>query len=261
MRVQLALFLVAGLVPQDNLKPQRASSEVAVDILVAGVEVHPGTFCKRAMNEAQQAKVAAVARSFLARRQFQKEMQARKAQEEEQGIQAPFVPTSDAAIDLFVEQLLAPGDVLMDLGCGDGRVLFRSLCKASRTFGVEIQANQLDKARQQSIELHKQDVMTWLQADFFSSEVKLAVESCVTVCFVFLLPELVSNVAEFLIEHLREGSRVVCFLFAVGPLSGGLTWPASKILTVPNLPSSACTLYEYVVDADTKAKLQRYKSQ
>jgi SAM-dependent methyltransferase len=71
-------------------------------------------------------------------------------------ILAPFNPTSESAIEASLHLLnLSPGDALVDLGCGDGRVLISALKrepKLYRCIGLEADAAVLEKAKKRVVE-------------------------------------------------------------------------------------------------------------
>ena len=64
---------------------------------------------------------------------------------------APFNPTSDSAIDVALQLLnLSPGDALVDIGCGDGRVLLSAAKREPRLYrciGLESDPLIFDKAK------------------------------------------------------------------------------------------------------------------
>ncbi len=63
---------------------------------------------------------------------------------------SPFVPCSDDCIDGFLNiARLTPNDVLVDMGCGDGRLLVAAAQKTQcKCIGIEIQRDVVLKARQ-----------------------------------------------------------------------------------------------------------------
>ena len=87
---------------------------------------------------------------------------------------APFNPSSDSSMHLALDILnLQNGDVLFDLGCGDGRLLIRAVQKGSssvRCVGIEMDAvfatraqdairQQLSQEEQRRIEIRRQDLL------------------------------------------------------------------------------------------------------
>jgi len=122
---------------------------------------------------------------------------------------APFVTTPLEVVQRML--LLAktgPGDVVFDLGSGDGRIPIAAATMGARGVGLEldpalVQLSQrlaLEAGVAQRTEFRVQDV---LQSDLSSANV-------VTV---FLLPSLMSRLMPKLMTELRPGSRVVTHAF------------------------------------------------
>jgi hypothetical protein len=202
-------------------------------------------------------KLQKLSRSFIAKKVFKEEAQIRKALDEEAGIQAPFVPTPTAAVELFVDKFVQVGDVVCDLGCGDGRILLACQCKIRKGLGVDIQEGPLQKAIQTSGRLGVTNV-DWLQADFLDDKVRTFLQSEATVVFLFLLPEILSKLVLYLASTLRIGSRIVCYTFSFGAFTefkNGFLWTPVSEVTVPGLPGALSKLYEYKIDELVKASL------
>ncbi|CAK0878613.1 unnamed protein product [Prorocentrum cordatum] len=61
---------------------------------------------------------------------------------------APFNPTPDCAVAQALDALAAgPGDVVFDLGCGDGRLLLAAARRGATGVGVEYDRRFVDRAR------------------------------------------------------------------------------------------------------------------
>jgi SAM-dependent methyltransferase len=203
-------------------------------------------------------KLQKLSRSFLAKKVFKEEAQVRKALDEEAGVHAPFVPTPTAAVELFVNKFVQPGDTVCDLGCGDGRVLLACQGKIAKGLGVDIQEGPLLKAKQASDNLGFNN-MQWLQADFFNDKVSRFLHDEANVVFLFLLPEILSKLVEYLAKTLSVGSRIICYTFSFGTFTGfknGFIWTPVSEATIPGLPGALSKLYEYNVDEFVKANLK-----
>jgi predicted RNA methylase len=68
--------------------------------------------------------------------------------------------SSEETIEMLQSAGLHAGDVLYDLGCGDGRVLIAALKKgAERAIGIDTNSSALASARQNAIEAFEIDVL------------------------------------------------------------------------------------------------------
>ena len=192
-----------------------------------------------------------LSRGFLARRSFREKQAVRQVENERLGVKAPFVPTPQAAVDVIRDQFVLPGDAMCDLGCGDGRVLLECASKLESGLGVDIQEEPLAKARAASSAISAQRIM-WLKADFFSEEVIEFLQTKATVCFLFLLPDVISLLVPFLAANMRPNARIVCYTFPLKQLGKDIAWPVARQTVIPGLPSGAATIYEYIVDDAVK---------
>jgi SAM-dependent methyltransferase len=116
-----------------------------------------------------------------------------------------YVPTPQNVVDKMLEVAkLTKGDVLYDLGCGDGRIVVT----AAKKFGVKAMGFDLDPQRiKESNENAKkagvENLVSFAQKDIFN--VDLSPASVVTL---YLLPELNVRLIPQL-DKLKAGSRVV----------------------------------------------------
>jgi SAM-dependent methyltransferase len=115
------------------------------------------------------------------------------------------VPTPQPVVDKMLEMAeIKPGDVVYDLGCGDGRILVT----AAKRYGVKAVGYDLDAERVRESQLNAktngvEHLVTVKQADVFTVELREA-----TVVTLYLLPELNVRLMPKL-EQLRPGSRIV----------------------------------------------------
>jgi len=154
-------------------------------------------------------KLQRLARVASARRQ-RAELEVRLPRNDK--LLAPFVTASPQVVDFFASQLCGPDDVVIDLGCGDGRVLRACLERghALAVYGVDIQPAPLQRARD-ALQPWA-DRCNLLQADFFDDAVRALLGQC-TICFLFLLPDTLAMLAPLLKRELKPGARVVCSVF------------------------------------------------
>lgn len=116
-----------------------------------------------------------------------------------------FVPTPQPVVDKMLELAeVKKGDVLYDLGCGDGRIVVT----AAKKFGVKAVGFDIDPKRVQeslaNVKSNKvEHLVTIKQADIFTLDLREA-----NVVTLYLLPELNVRLMPQL-EKLKAGSRIV----------------------------------------------------
>jgi len=124
----------------------------------------------------------------------------------------PFVPSPQEVVDKMVELGgVKPGDVVYDLGSGDGRIVIAAAKKGAKAVGFEIDGDLVKQSReniraagvQDSAEIRQQDILT----------VDLSPASVVTM---YLLPDVNLKLKPNLLSQLKPGSRVVSHSFEMG---------------------------------------------
>ncbi|MCC6357085.1 MAG: class I SAM-dependent methyltransferase, partial [Verrucomicrobiae bacterium] len=126
-------------------------------------------------------------------------------EQEKPKLDVQFVPTPQSVVDRMLSMAeVKAGDVLYDLGCGDGRIVVT----AARRYGIKAMGFDLDPRRvAESIANVKSNnvehLVTIKQADVFT--VDLTPASVVTL---YLLPSLNVRLMPQL-EKLKPGSRIV----------------------------------------------------
>ncbi|MEN6465724.1 MAG: class I SAM-dependent methyltransferase [Syntrophaceae bacterium] len=135
------------------------------------------------------------------------------------GKDVPFVPTPDD----IVEQMLAlaqvgKGDVVYDLGCGDGRIVVAAAKLGARGVGVDIDPERI---RDSSNRAEREEVsgrVKFIRQDLFETDISEA-----SVITLYLLPSVNMKLRPKLLKGLRPGARVVSFSFSMGQ------WEPDKI--------------------------------
>ncbi len=120
-----------------------------------------------------------------------------------------FVPTPQEAVEKMLQMAeIKKGDVVYDLGCGDGRIVVT----AARKFGVKAVGFDIDPQRvKESLENVRTNnvghLVTIRQEDIFTLDLSEA-----SVVTLYLLPELNVKLMPHL-SKLKPGSRIISFDF------------------------------------------------
>ena len=124
-----------------------------------------------------------------------------------------FVVTPDPVVAKMVEVAeIRPGDVVYDLGCGDGRIVIAAAkAHGVKAVGIEIDAKVADEARANVKAAGLEHLVTIKQGDIFEEDFGDA-----TVVMMYLLPELNLQLKPKLAQ-LPAGSRIVSHSF---PMKG-----------------------------------------
>ena len=124
-----------------------------------------------------------------------------------------FVATDMEVVRAMLEAArVGPGDVVYDLGCGDGRIVVTAAQRyGARGVGVDLDPERIREARENAARAGVTDRVTFIQQDFFTTDVSPA-----TVVALYLSPELNLRLRDTLRRDLRPGSRVVSHQYDMG---------------------------------------------
>jgi ribosomal protein L11 methylase PrmA len=99
---------------------------------------------------------------------------------------------------------VGPGDVVYDLGCGDGRIVIAAARRGARGVGVDIDPARVREARANARAAGVEDRVEIREEDLHRTNVGDA-----TVVMLFLQPETNLQLRPRLLAELRPGARVV----------------------------------------------------
>jgi ribosomal protein L11 methylase PrmA len=104
-----------------------------------------------------------------------------------------------------------PGDVVYDLGCGDGRIVIGAAQRGARGVGVDIDPERVREARANARAAGVEDRVEIREGDLFETDVSDA-----TVVMLFLQPEANLRLRPRLLAQLRPGARIVSHFHDMG---------------------------------------------
>jgi len=133
-----------------------------------------------------------------------------------------YVPTPHEIIDRMMSiAKVRTGDVVFDLGCGDGRMVIAAAQKFStRGVGVDLDPQRIKEARANAKAAGVEDLVSFEVGDLFQTDITEA-----TVVMLYLLPQLNRRLKPKLFAELRPGARVVSHDFDMGP-----DWPPDEYI-------------------------------
>jgi protein-L-isoaspartate O-methyltransferase len=161
----------------------------------------------------------------------------------------PYVPTPHSVVARMLDLAeVRGGDVLFDLGSGDGRLVIEAARRGARATGIERDAALVQRARAAAAAAGVSNRVQFRQGDLFESDLRAA-----SVVTLYLLPHLLERLAPKLQSELKPGSRVVSHDFPLG------AWRAERVLEFESpekaelMLVSATSLYLYVMRSATGA--------
>jgi SAM-dependent methyltransferase len=141
----------------------------------------------------------------------QGDKQSKPATEPYRGPDVPYVPTPRVVVEKMLELAeVKKGDVVYDLGCGDGRIVVTAAKKYGvKAVGVDIDPERVEESRENVRKNRLEKLVTIKKADIFTLDFKEA-----TVVTLYLLPEVNVKLMPQL-ARLKPGSRIVSHDFAM----------------------------------------------
>ena len=138
------------------------------------------------------------------------------AQAQPRRSQAPdviFVPTPQEVVDEMLRLAnVKKGDVLYDLGSGDGRIPVMAAKKFGvRAVGIDIDPERIQEANENAKRNGVTSLVKFRNEDLFQADFHEA-----TVVTLYLLPDLNVKLMPRLMEQLKPGSRIVSHQFDMG---------------------------------------------
>jgi len=132
-----------------------------------------------------------------------------------------FVPTPEVvAYEMLQLAGATAGDVVYDLGSGDGRIPILAAQKyGARGVGIELDPRLVEMSRQVARDVQLTDRVTFIEQDVLEAELSSA-----SIVILYLAPSLNAKLERKLRRELRPGTRIVSRRFPIG------TWPPDRVV-------------------------------
>jgi tRNA A58 N-methylase Trm61 len=153
-----------------------------------------------------------------------------------------FVPTPQAAVEKMLELAeVKKGDVVYDLGCGDGRIVVTAAKKfGAKGIGIDIDPQRIAESKENVRTNGVEKLVTIKNADIFEEDFRDA-----NVITLYLLPSLnVKLIPQF--EKLKPGTRIVSYQFNMDGVKPKETYTGN----------GSYTIYKWVTPLDKEARSQ-----
>src|SRR5690606_24579156 len=140
-------------------------------------------------------------------------------------LDVPYVPTKQEVVEEMLRLAgVKAGDVVYDLGCGDGRIVITAAQKFGATgVGVDLNPHRIKEANANAKAAGVTDKVKFVEGDLFDFDFSEA-----DVVTMYLLPSVNLKLRPKLLSELKPGSRIVSHDFDMGD------WEAEKVVEVGN---------------------------
>jgi len=150
-----------------------------------------------------------------------------------QDLDVPYVPTPQPVVERMLDMAdVGPGDYVIDLGSGDGRIVIAAAKRGAEAHGVDLDPRRIQEARANARKAGVEDQVMFLQQNIFDTDFSQA-----SVITMYLLSGVNLKLRPRLLKELRPGTRVVSHSFDMGD------WEPDRTST--ENPSSNVTHYVY----------------
>jgi hypothetical protein len=123
----------------------------------------------------------------------------------------PYVPTPGIVVERMLDTAgVGPGDYLIDLGSGDGRIVIAAAKRGAIGHGIDIDPQRIEEARRNASEAGVEDNAMFIEGNIFEMDFSNA-----TVITMYLLERFNLKLRPVLLKDLKPGTRVVSHNFGM----------------------------------------------
>jgi hypothetical protein len=156
----------------------------------------------------------------------------------QEGKDVVWVPTPQILVEKMLEiGKVAPGDILYDLGSGDGRTVITAAKRGVQAFGIEYNPDMVNLSKKNAEAEGVTEKAKFMQADLFETDLSKA-----TVITMFLLPQINMKLRPKILD-LKPGTRIVSNTFDMED------WLADDTVTLDDPSAAWNTAYLWIVPA------------
>ncbi|MBL8174444.1 MAG: class I SAM-dependent methyltransferase [Bryobacterales bacterium] len=130
-----------------------------------------------------------------------------------ENLDVPYVPSPQEVVDAMLKLAdVKSSDTLIDLGCGDGRIVVTAAKKfGARAIGYDLDPERIKEANDNAKENGVTAKVKFVEKNLFDAEIKEA-----SVVTLYLLPGVNEKLKPRLLKELKPGTRIVSHSFSMG---------------------------------------------
>lgn len=156
-----------------------------------------------------------------------------------QDLDVPYVPTPEKVVEGMLDAAdVGPGDYVIDLGSGDGRIVIAAARRGAVGHGVDLNPRRVEEAEENARAAGVTGRVMFLEEDIFETDFSQA-----SVITMYLLSTVNLKLRPSLLANLRPGTRIVSHSFSMGD------WEADEVLRIDNR-----TVYYWVIPAGVEGR-------
>lgn len=127
-------------------------------------------------------------------------------------LDVPYVPTPNSVVMTMLKTAkVTKNDVVIDLGCGDGRVVVTAAKEfGARGIGYDLNPQRIAEANENAKQAGVESRVKFIEKNLFDADIQEA-----TVVTLYLLPSVNAKLKPRLLQELKPGTRVVSHNFTM----------------------------------------------
>ncbi len=154
-----------------------------------------------------------------------------------QDLDVPYVSTPQQVVEGMLDAAdVGPGDYVIDLGSGDGRIVIAAAKRGAAGHGVDLNPVRVEEAEKNAIDSGVSDRVMFFIGDLFESDFSQA-----SVVTLYLLTSVNRDLRPQLFEQLEPGTKVVSHAFGMG------SWEPDKHISIDNR-----NIYYWIIPASVE---------
>lgn len=156
----------------------------------------------------------------------------------QEGKDVRWFPTPQELVNKMLEMAkITPGDLLIDLGSGDGRMVITAAKQGVRGIGIEYNTEMVELSKRNAAREGVKDLTDFIRADIFKYDFSGA-----NVLTMFLLPEINMRLRARILR-MKPGTRVVSTAFTMQD------WKHDDLVKIDDRTGNWTTAYLWIVPA------------
>ena len=127
-------------------------------------------------------------------------------------LDVPYVATPQAIVEAMLDVAkVGPGDYVIDLGSGDGRIVIEAARRGAFGHGMDLDPARVKEAEENAAAAGVSDRVQFFEGNIFEADMSRA-----TVVTMYLLQTVNLRLKPVLFEQLRPGTRIASHAFSMG---------------------------------------------
>ncbi|MEM0489687.1 MAG: methyltransferase domain-containing protein [Ignisphaera sp.] len=151
-------------------------------------------------------------------------------------IDSPWVPTPKEVVDYVMDiASVSYGDIVYDLGCGDGRIVIEAARRGANAVCVEIDTKLIEIAKRNAVEMGVSDRIEFVNDDIINVDLSRA-----SVIYLYLTSKSIERIKHKMLSEVKPGTIIIALDYGIEHLN------SAAILAI-DVNNKTYKVYVYIV--------------